>query len=350
MRKIVPPKQNLIYRILPLLFFCLFLLPALVSKAFAQGGDASKSPPPTRPTVKSGTVAKRPGRAPQPNEGTLSPAERHFKKGQELYEQSKYPEAETELREAIRLAPNNVEYHKELGSILQAQQKEEEGELEYGKAETILREAIKRAPNNAKYHYLLGDTLSNIDRIPEAETEYGEAVRLNPNNAEYHFLHGLSFENLVQRDTPAEDATKRLAAAEVEYRAAVRLNPNYKDGWYFLEGNLEWQKKQAEAESAVRDGLRVFPNDAGLNADLARIFLSQQRWSDAETYYRKALLNSSKDNSSDTLAVWRDGLATALSRQGKMVEAETQESEAIRLSPNNKSYRDNLSQIQNNKP
>lgn len=36
---------------MPLLFFCIFLLPALTNKALAQGGDASKSSSPARPGV-----------------------------------------------------------------------------------------------------------------------------------------------------------------------------------------------------------------------------------------------------------------------------------------------------------
>lgn len=86
----------------------------------------------------------------------------------------------------------------------------------YARAESEFREAIKIAPGNASYHNGLGDSLYRQKKYPEAEAEFRKAIELTPNHADYHFNLGLSLESQDRREEAA-----------AEYRRALQIDPNY---------------------------------------------------------------------------------------------------------------------------
>jgi tetratricopeptide (TPR) repeat protein len=87
---------------------------------------------------------------------------------------------ENELREMIRVNPNDAEAHYNLGSLLMNLQR-------YDEAEKELREAIKIDPNYVLAHFNLGVLLKNLQRYDEAEKELREAIRIDPSFAEAHY-------------------------------------------------------------------------------------------------------------------------------------------------------------------
>ncbi len=78
---------------------------------------------------------------------------------------------EKELREALRLNPNNVELHNKLGYVLYHLNRNEEAEDEY-------REAIWLNPNYAEAHSDLGYLLQILKRYDEAEKEFKKASKI----------------------------------------------------------------------------------------------------------------------------------------------------------------------------
>ena len=56
----------------------------------------------------------------------------------------------------------------------------------YEKAAESYRNAIKINPNDADYHCNLGIALKNLGRNEEAVNSYGTAIKINPNDAMYY--------------------------------------------------------------------------------------------------------------------------------------------------------------------
>ncbi len=88
-------------------------------------------------------------------------AEMHTIVGFELMKQNRAREAITELSEALRLDPVNVDAHKYLGLLMSAQRR-------HAEAEAHLRKALEGDPDSYFIKYYLGGTLLNLGRRDEA--------------------------------------------------------------------------------------------------------------------------------------------------------------------------------------
>jgi len=86
---------------------------------------------------------------------------------------------------------------------------------EYNKEEKELRELIKLNPNDTEAHYSLGVVLYNLERFEEAENEFRKVIRLNPDNVEAHYSLGVILYNLEQ----FEEAKK-------EFKEAIKIHQN----------------------------------------------------------------------------------------------------------------------------
>jgi WD40 repeat protein/Tfp pilus assembly protein PilF len=81
--------------------------------------------------------------------------------------------------------PDDSAVHYRLGNELASQGRYPEAEAEY-------REALRLKPDSAEIHSNLGDVLCRLNRHPEAEAEHREALRLDPNLPEAYCNRGLS--------------------------------------------------------------------------------------------------------------------------------------------------------------
>jgi Flp pilus assembly protein TadD len=82
------------------------------------------------------------------------------------------PDAETDLREALKLAPESPDAHAALGILFDIQMRPG--------AEAEHREAVRLAPNNPAYLNNLGFSLFLREHFKEAIAEYEKAARLAP--------------------------------------------------------------------------------------------------------------------------------------------------------------------------
>jgi len=122
-------------------------------------------------------------------------------------------DAETALREAIRLDPANAQAHANLGRALYATER-------YPEAETALRKAIRLDPGDAEAHNNLGLVLFDTERYPEAETALREAIRLDPANAEAH-----------NADDPTPELGHRRAGAAPSVSANIKRSVIIRDNF-----------------------------------------------------------------------------------------------------------------------
>lgn len=224
----------------------------------------------------------------------LTSGENYFKKG-------KYPEAVTELRNAVRLNPKSAEAHGQLARAylnvgnrdaayhefqttvgLAPENSDAQLELsalmlerkEFDPAGKILETILSRDTGNARAHSLLGQKYALTQKQPQAIQEFQRAIQLAPRQVEYYIALGA-----VQLSS-GEDS-----AAEATYRQGIQANPNSSEAHtalgqlYFSRGRT--REAEAEAKTAVGlDRQAVFPQLL-----LGRILLSAKRLAEAEQLF-----------------------------------------------------------------
>ena len=102
----------------------------------------------------------------------------------ELMRDEHYPDAEAEIRAALRLDPEDADLHVNLGKALGRK-----GDLDGVIAE--YREGLRLNPSNDSAHYSLGLALRDKGEWDGAVVEYREALRLNPSLATSHWHFNL---------------------------------------------------------------------------------------------------------------------------------------------------------------
>jgi tetratricopeptide (TPR) repeat protein len=215
----------------------------------------------------------------------------HFDRALLLYEQTRYPEAEQELRRELAADPNHARAIALLAICLAHLKR-------FPEATESAQQAIATAPNLPFAHYALASVLYDCDRLPEAEHAIGEALRLDPQYAAYYaLLAGIKFD---QRQWQAAlDLTEQglqfdpahLGCLNVRSMALVKLN------------------RIDAAATTIAETLRQHPDDAVAHANQGWVFLEQRCYPEAMQSFREALrLNP-------TLEWAREGMIQALKAQ-----------------------------------
>ena len=118
-------------------------------------------------------------------------------------------EAIAHFEEALRLKPNYVEAHNDLGIALGSVGRTPEAIEQY-------EEALRLKPDFFQASFNLGNALDSLDRTPEAIEQYEQALRIKPDDATIHFyLAGALLR------TPG-----RIHDAAAHLREVVRLQPD----------------------------------------------------------------------------------------------------------------------------
>jgi len=97
----------------------------------------------------------------------------HLDLGLGLVRHQRYPEAEAELREALRIKDQLPEAHLSLGNVLALEKREEQAIHEF-------MIALRQQPDYAEAHYNLGLTYLRLGRPEPAAEHFAEAHRLAP--------------------------------------------------------------------------------------------------------------------------------------------------------------------------
>lgn len=133
-----------------------------------------------------------------------------------LGSEGRHAEAETQLREALRLRPRWPEALHNLGVALEHQGR-------FHEAIESTRQAIALEPNRWFLHSHLSNACRKAGRVREAAEAARRAVALNPNAAEAHNSLGAALAELCE-----------VPAAIEAYRRAVALRPDYPEAHHNL--------------------------------------------------------------------------------------------------------------------
>ena len=184
-------------------------------------------------------------------------------------------EAAEQYRETLRLNPNSVMAHCNLGAIL--------GKTPGKTAEAIdhLEESLRLNPNYAPAHVDLANILAHdVTRAPEAITHYEAALRLNPGSAETN----CNMANLLAR-LPA-----RILDSIPYFQAALRAKPDYFDAHLGLAIVLSRMPGRLhESIDQFKAALELDPQSVRAHYRLGITYLWGQRWNDAKGEFLAAL-------------------------------------------------------------
>ena len=195
----------------------------------------------------------------------------HSEKGDELFRNKKWADAETEYRAAIKEEGDESTLRGRLALALYHQNSFTKAEVEY-------KRAIALDPGNGKAHFGLGLALKAQSKLRDAEDAFKASLRINPGNPIAHYNLGVTLSGLG-----------RYQEAEPEFRECLRLDPKYVSPYYELGRLLHNQKRYAEAEVQYTAALQLSPNDDFYHLSLGDTLAAQGKYPQAEAEYRTAL-------------------------------------------------------------
>ena len=218
--------------------------------------------------------------------GKLASAERAYKKaikinpnfveahnnlGTVLLDQGRLNEASNAFRKALKLLPDHPMILNNVGNVLQLQ-----GENE--KALSWFEKAISQDPDNVDAYGNLGNALRALDRKKEAAAVYKRALEINPELADTCFNLGLI---LVELD--------ELNDAIDYFNQALRINPADKNTYLGLGGARSAQGNLDQAVAAYQKAMDIDPLYAKAYKELGKALSDHGEIEKALTADRKAL-------------------------------------------------------------
>jgi tetratricopeptide (TPR) repeat protein len=355
---------------------------ALATPTFAAQSPAKKAPS----NAKSGAQASR-GAAPKTQAVQGDPAQQHFDSAQTYQLAGDFDNAAKEYRRAIGIALDHLgnlraarQDYARAGQLLEqaisadpdnpdlavdlAITKLYAGDM--AKAEADVRAILRKNPDHfrgrvllGKIDFLKGNYQAAADELQAAltlSTDFDVAYSLAlaelelkknslatvlfdemknslPESAQLHVLIGRAFL-----------ATGYPQLATKEFARAITLDSKYPHAHFYL-GLSSWLSSQgsdvapgesqlelAKAETSLQEAIRLQPQDARAFFYLGRCYASEKQWAKAVDAYRSVIrLTPAAQQMDAAMAGAYEGLAEALHKLGKNMEADAESAKAQQL-------------------
>jgi tetratricopeptide (TPR) repeat protein len=215
------------------------------------------------------------------------------------FDNRRYEEAETMMREAVELFPNDFAVNLILGLSLAQQNKAAE-------SKDYLKKAVELNPSDVNSLSAYGFTLSQLKENDEAVEYLKRALRLDPNNVNVIGQLGLIYNNL---EMMAESDSLYELALQIDPQNAL-INNNY--AYSLSERNLQLERALEMIEIAIA----ADSSNSSYLDTYGWIFFKLGEYAKAYYYIKKAIDVDGKAN-----AVLMEHLGDVLFMQGKKEEA-----------------------------
>jgi tetratricopeptide (TPR) repeat protein len=215
------------------------------------------------------------------------------------FDNRRYEEAETMMREAVELFPNDFAVNLILGLSLAQQNKAAE-------SKDYLKKAVELNPSDVNSLSAYGFTLSQLKENDEAIEYLKRALRLDPNNVNVIGQLGLIYNNL---EMMAESDSLYELALQIDPQNAL-INNNY--AYSLSERNLQLERALEMIEIAIA----ADSSNSSYLDTYGWIFFKLGEYAKAYYYIKKAIDVDGKAN-----AVLMEHLGDVLFMQGKKEEA-----------------------------
>lgn len=254
-------------------------------------------------------------------------------------------EAETLLRETVRLDPSHADAYNRLG-FLRARRGDGAGALD------CLRKAAALKPYSAEFASNLGSAELKFGDAEAAAKALERAINLNAALPQTHYNLGLALQKLNQHDRAISCFEKALAIRPIlaeallglgeslrssrrndeaiaVFERLVALKPKAARARLLLARVLEAAGRMEEAASAVRDVLAFEPGNAAAHDLYASCLIALEREEEAMASAREALSKKPGDIHAHNL------IAACLWIQKRREEAGDAARQALRINPDN---------------
>jgi tetratricopeptide (TPR) repeat protein len=238
------------------------------------------------------------------------PKEASITKAVEALRSGKPDVAEDLCRTHLKSHPSSAEHLRLLGHALMQQKR-------FGDAETQLRNAIELAPDFPPLSEDLGSALAQQSKLEEAIPHFQKAVRLDPGLANAHKKLGQALA-AVGRGLEADEAFETFFEKDPDKRTVAIGAEHIRAG------------QEEDAIKCFRRALKDNPDNVDAMRFLAAVYLKQEtKLRDAE-----ALLQRATQIAPDFTKAWID-LGDALSKRAKRMDAIEAFKKATVLEPRN---------------
>ncbi len=230
-----------------------------------------------------------------------------------LYNEGKYVDAITKLKDMLEKDPKNPVIWGQLGSVYA-----QINQFEY--AEYALQQTLKYDPKNIKAMYNLSIVYTEKGDESKALKQVKKALKISPKNP----LLQASLGNILI-DT---NETKK---AKVVYERLVQTKPDF-DLAHFNLGVINYKERNLDAaEKNYKDDLSLKPDDYEAKENLAAIYIIKANYAEAVDYL-KQVIEANPDNDITLENAYYD-MGVAYIRQDKKEDALKAFEEALRIEP-----------------
>ena len=222
----------------------------------------------------------------------------HYAYGSALIFRSRYPEAEAQLREEVKLTPKSALPFMRLAIIAMKQHHAQD-------ALSMAERAVQLAPESALAHEILGRILAELGKSEQAAKESEAAEKLKPEKPDIDpqvakaYAHASNpGEGTRAPDSAAFDALAQEAMAAGQsgrtddairaYESALKVNPQWDKGWadqgalYYAAG------KFPQAIAALKNSIGINPKNSQAWAFLGLTEFETKDYSNAYVHLDRA--------------------------------------------------------------
>jgi len=242
------------------------------------------------------------------------------------------PEAEQELRAALRIDPGHRESWLRLSRMLTEQRR-------FADALQANREIIRRWPDDPTGYAAAAICYRQLDELAAALSHARLALKHNPDPAASRYLVGALALEYAEQGATVDDRENEYALAQKMLEPVVRAAPDNWDAALRLARACKALDQDEPAERYLRQALDVNPTSAEALDRLADLKINQGKYTDAAAVAERFTAS----HPTDPRAHFQLGTALLHHSDAKSRQrAVTVLSEAVRLAPDRPAYHQQL--------